>query len=120
MKGQSLKYLFNKLTRPDPTRNANNINHFKLKHSFYKKKFFCQSSLNGINWTKFYKSNKLKSRFYKSKSSNTCMRSKKLACYFDNNALKFFKVLYNNLADALNRYKTFAKEHKELHSSTPH
>ena len=46
------------------------------------------------------------------------MHSKKLACYFDNNALKFFYI--HNLADALNRYKTLAKEHKELHSSTPH
>ena len=34
------------------------------------------------------------------------MCSKKLACYFDNNALKFFY----NLTDALNRYKTSAKE----------
>ena len=33
------------------------------------------------------------------------MSSKKLACYF------------GNMADALNRYKTSAKEHQELHSS---
>ena len=110
MKEQSLKHLSNKLTRPYPTRNAKNIHNFKVKHSFFKF-FFRQSSLNGINWTKFYKSNNLKSKFYKNKSSNPCMCSKKLACYFDNDAFKFFF----NFADALNRYKTSAKEYQEQH-----
>ena len=44
------------------------------------------------------------------------MCSKKLACYYDNNA---FKLIYN-LADDLNRYKSSPKEHQKLHSSTPH
>ena len=93
LKEQSLKCLFNKFTRPYPIRNASNVHHFKVKHCFFKKKkIFRQSSLNGINWTKFYKGNKLKYKFYKSKSSNTCMCSKKLACYFDNNAFKFFYI----------------------------
>ena len=42
MKDQSPKYLFNiipKLNRPYPTRNANNIPHFKVKHSFLKNTF---------------------------------------------------------------------------------
>ena len=91
LKEQSLKCLFDKLTRPSyPISNASNIHHFKVKHSFFKKRFFRQSSLNGIYWTKFHKGNKLKYKFYKNKSCNTCMCSKKLACYFDNNALKFF------------------------------
>ena len=43
LKDQSPKYLFNiipKLNRPYPTRNANNIPHFKVKHSFFKNIFF--------------------------------------------------------------------------------
>ena len=92
LKEQSLKCLFNKLTRPYPIRNASNIHNFKGKQSFLKKDFIRQSSLNGINWSKFYKGNKLKCKFYKSKSSSTCMCSKKLACYFDNNAFKFFYI----------------------------
>ena len=43
LKDQSPKYLFNiipKLNRPYPTRNANNIPHFKVKHSFFKNTFF--------------------------------------------------------------------------------
>ena len=43
LKEQSPKYLFNiipNLTRPYSTRNANNIPHFKVKHSFFKNTFF--------------------------------------------------------------------------------
>ena len=43
LKDQSPKYLFNiipKLNRPYSTRNANNIPHFKVKHSFFKNTFF--------------------------------------------------------------------------------
>ena len=43
LKDQSPQYLFNispKLNRPYPTRNANNIPHFKVKHSFFKNNFF--------------------------------------------------------------------------------
>ena len=59
LKEQPLKYLFNKLTRPYPTRNASNIHHFKVKHSFFKKKFSVRhhwmeqtgpSSIKVINW----------------------------------------------------------------------
>ena len=43
LKDQSPKYLFNispKLNRPYPTRNTNNIPHFKVKHSFFKNNLF--------------------------------------------------------------------------------
>ena len=43
LKDQSPKYIFNitpKLTRPYSTRNANNIPHFKVKHSYLKNTFF--------------------------------------------------------------------------------
>ena len=43
LKDQSPKYLVNlfpKFDRPYPTRNANNIPHFKIKHSFFKTTFF--------------------------------------------------------------------------------
>ena len=43
LKDQSPKYLFNiipKLNRPYPTRNANNVPHFKVKHSFFKNNSF--------------------------------------------------------------------------------
>ena len=43
LKDQSPKHFFNiisKLTRPYSTRNANNIPHFKVKHSFFKNTFF--------------------------------------------------------------------------------
>ena len=43
LKYQSPKHLFNiipKLNRAYPTRNANNIPHFKVKHSFFKNNFF--------------------------------------------------------------------------------
>ena len=43
LKDQSPKYLFNiipGLTRPCCTRNASNIPHFKVKHSFFKNTFF--------------------------------------------------------------------------------
>ena len=52
MKDQSPKYLFSiiaKLTRPYTTRNANNILHFKLKHSLFKNTFF---PLAIIEWNK--------------------------------------------------------------------
>ena len=43
LKEQFPKYLFNiipNLTRPYSTRNANDIPHFKVKHSFFKNTFF--------------------------------------------------------------------------------
>ena len=52
LKDQSPKYLFNiipKLNRPYPTRNANNIPHFKVKHSFFKNTFFLSVT---IEWNK--------------------------------------------------------------------
>ena len=52
LKDQSPKYIFNiipKLNRPYPTRNANNIPHFKVKHSFLKNTFFMSVI---IEWNK--------------------------------------------------------------------
>ena len=43
LKGQSPKYIFNiipKLNRPYSTKNANNIPHFKVIHSFFRNTFF--------------------------------------------------------------------------------
>ena len=59
-KDESPKYIFNiipNLTRPYSTKNANNVPHFKVKHSFFKNRNVCfrQSSLNEISWTPKFK-----------------------------------------------------------------
>ena len=77
LKDQSPKYLFNiipKLNRPYPTRNANNIPHFKVKHSFFKNIFFPSVILE---W------NKLDPEIQNAPSLNI----------FKNNILKFIRAI---------------------------
>ena len=81
LKDQSPKYLFNiipKLNRPYPTRNANNIPHFKVKHSFFKNIFFPSVILE---W------NKLDPEIQNAPSLNI----------FKNNILKFIRSTANKI-----------------------
>ena len=81
LKDQSPKYLFNiipKLNRPYPTRNANNIPHFKVKHSFFKNIFFPSVILE---W------NKLDPEIQNAPSHNI----------FKKNILKFIRPTTNNI-----------------------
>ena len=81
MKDQSPKYLFNiipKLNRPSPTRNANNIPYFKVKHSFFKNTFFPSVI---IEW------NKLDPEIQNAPSLNI----------FKKNILKFIRPTANNI-----------------------
>ena len=81
LKDQSPKYLFNiipKLNRPYPTRNANNIPHFKVKHSFFKNTFFPSVI---IEW------NKLDPEIQNVPSLNI----------FKKNILKFIRPTANNI-----------------------
>ena len=81
LKDQSPKYLFNiipKLNRPYSTRNANNIPHFKVKHSFFKNTFFPSVI---IEW------NKLDPEIQNVPSLNI----------FKKNILKFIRPTANNM-----------------------
>ena len=81
LKDQSSKYRFNivsKLTRPYSTRYANNIPHFKVKHSFFKNTFFPPVI---IEW------NKLDPEIQNAPSLNT----------FKNNISKFIRPTGNNI-----------------------
>ena len=81
MKDQSPKYLVNlfpKFDRPYPTRNANNIPHFKIKHSFFKTTFFPSVI---IEW------NKLDPEIQNAPSLNI----------FKKNVLKFIRPTANNI-----------------------
>ena len=78
---RSPKYIFNiipKLTRPYSTRNANNIPHFKVQHSFFKNTFFPSVI---IEW------NKLDPEIQNAPSLNI----------FKNNFLKFIRPTANNI-----------------------
>ena len=80
LKGQSPKYLFNiiaKLTRSYSTRNANNIPHFKVKHSL--KNTFFSSAI--IEW------NKLDPQIQNAPNLNI----------FKKNILKFIRSTANNI-----------------------
>ena len=79
LKGQSPKYIFNiipKLNRPYSTKNANNIPHFKVIHSFFRNTFFPSVI---IEW------NKLDPEIQNAPSLNT----------FKNNVLKFIRSTTN-------------------------
>ena len=79
LKGQSPKYIFNiipKLNRPYSTKNANNIPHFKVIHSFFRNTFFPSVI---IEW------NKLDPEIQNAPSLNT----------FKSNVLKFIRSTTN-------------------------
>ena len=81
LKDQSPKYLFNiipKLNRPYSTKNANNIPHFKVIHSFFRNTFFPSVI---IEW------NKLDPEIQNAPSLNI----------FKKNILKFIKPTANNI-----------------------
>ena len=81
LKDQSPKYLFNiipKLNRPYPRRNANDIPHFKVKHSFLKNTFFMSVI---IEW------NKLDPEIQNAPSHNI----------FKKNIIKFIRPTANNI-----------------------
>ena len=83
LKEQSPKYIFNMiptLTRPYSTRNANNITHFKVWHSFFKNTLF--SSVI-IEWSK------LVHEFQNDPSLNILQK----------NILKFITLTTNNIFD---------------------
>ena len=81
LKDQSPKYLFNvvpKLTKPYSAKNANNILHWKVKHSFFKDTFFPSVI---IEW------NKLDTKIQNAPSLNI----------FKKNILKFIRPTANNI-----------------------
>ena len=81
LKDQSPKHLFNiipKLSKPYSTRNANNIPHFEVKHSFFKNTFY---PLVIIEW------NKLDPEIQNASSFNI----------FKKNILKFIRLVTNNI-----------------------
>ena len=81
LKGQFPKYLFNiipKLTTPCSSRNANNIPHFKVKHSFFKNILFPSVI---FEW------NKLDTKIQNVPSLN----------FFKKNILKFIRLTVNNI-----------------------
>ena len=105
MKDQSPKYLFNiipKLTRPYSARNANNVPHFKVKHSrFFKNTFFLSVI---IKW------NKLDPAIQNASSFNI----------FKRDILKFIRPTTNNIFDCHNLKSIKYLTRLRLGASHPH